>query len=122
MSKFVQKNSAAILLVIAIGVAGCLSNPFTSSATQILVIGPERVTCQGFIEQECLMEKNEDTDLWEFFYEEIEGFTHVPGFIYTLEVKVTDRGTEIQDVGRYAYTLVRVIGRERVTSDFSYNS
>lgn len=71
------------------------SNPLSSSI-ETLVIGPERMTCQGSIECGCLMAKNEETGAWEFFYEEIEGFTHVPGFIYTLEVERRNRGTEIQ--------------------------
>ena len=36
-----------------------------------------------------------------------KGFDFEPGFIYTLEVRLEDRGTEIQDVGRYAYHLVK---------------
>ena len=110
----------ALCLAVAILLAGCMSNPSTSPEER-LVIGPERLTCQGAFEKECLIARNEAADKWEFFYEEIEGFTHVPGFIYTLEVKLTDRGTEIQDVGRYAYTLVRVIDRERVAEDFRYD-
>lgn len=110
----------ALCLAVAILLVGCMSNPSTSPEER-LVIGPERLTCQGAFEKECLIVRNEATGKWEFFYEEIEGFTHVPGFIYTLEVKLTDRGTEIQDIGRYAYTLVRVIDRERVAEDFRYN-
>ena len=110
----------ALCLAVAILLAGCMSNPSTSPEER-LVIGPKRMTCQGAFEKECLIARNEAAGKWEFFYEEIEGFVHVPGFIYTLEVKLTDRGTEIQDVGRYAYTLVRVIDRERVAEDFRYD-
>lgn len=117
-SKFAIQTLFAI--AVAILLAGCMSNPSTSSE-KTLVIGPERMTCQGFIEKECLVARNEATGKWEFFYEEIEGFTHVPGFIYTLEVRLTDRGAEIQDVGRYAYALVRVVDRERVSEAFRYD-
>ena len=110
----------ALCFAVAIWLAGCMSNP-SISPEERLVIGPERMTCQGAFEKECLIARNEATGKWEFFYEEIEGFTHVPGFIYVLEVELTDRGTEIQDVGRYAYTLVRVVSRERVSEDFRYD-
>ena len=63
---------------------------------------------------------NAETGKWEFFYEEIEGFTHVPGFIYTLEVELRDRGPDIQDVGRYSYHLVEEKSREAVEDDFEY--
>lgn len=107
------------LFTLAAVLIGCGSDPLSPS-TETLVIGPTRMTCQGFIEQECLMTKNEETGAWEFFYEEIEGFTHIPGFIYTLEVELRDRGTEIQDVGRYSYHLVKVKSKEPVEDDFKY--
>lgn len=54
-----------------------------------------------------------------FHYESIRGFDFEPGHIYTLEVRLEDRG-EIQEVGRYAYHLVRIIEKEKAPNDFSY--
>ena len=87
----------------------------------ILVIGPYTQTCQGFIEQTCFLEYNDDSRQWEFFYEEIQGFDFEPGFLYTLEARLEDRGTDIQDVGRYAYHLVDVLSRREV-SEGSYST
>ena len=88
--------------------------------TEVLTIGPYTERCQGFIEQDCYMEFNEEAGRWHFFYEGIEGFKFEPGFIYTLEVRLEDRGTEIQDVGRYSYHLIRILDRVEAPDGFDY--
>ena len=88
--------------------------------TEVLTIGPYTKRCQGFIEQDCFMEYNEEAGRWHFFYEAIQGFEFEPGYIYTLEVRLEDRGTEIQDVGRYSYHLIRILDRVEAPADFDY--
>ena len=88
---------------------------------EIITLGSYTGRCHdAHFERDCLMEYNEDSDRWEFFYESIQGFDFEPGFIYTLEVRLEDRGTEIQDVGRYAYHLVKIIEKKKAPDDFSY--
>ena len=89
----------------------------TDEMIETLIIGPYTQTCQGFIEQECYLEFNEESQAWEFFYESIQGFEFEPGYIYTLKVRLEDRGTDIQDVGRYAYHFVEVISKEEAPVD-----
>jgi len=84
---------------------------------ETLIIGPYTETCQGFIEQQCYLEFNEESQAWEFFYESIKGFDFTPGYIYKLKVRLEDQGTEIQDVGRYAYHLVEVISKTEASVD-----
>ena len=84
---------------------------------ETLVIGPYTETCQGFIEQQCYLEFNEESQAWEFFYESIQGFDFEPGYIWTLKVRLEDRGTEIQDVGRYAYHLVEILSKVEAPID-----
>ena len=100
-------------------------NPFSSLVgedehIEIIMIGPYIKRCQGFIEQDCFLEYNAESGQWEFFYESMQGFDFEPGFIYTLEVRLEDRGPDIQDVGRYAYHLVKVIEKKKAPDDFSY--
>ena len=88
---------------------------------EIITIGPYIQRCYGAHgERDCLMEYNEDSGQWEFFYEGIQGFDFEPGFIYTLEVRLEDRGPDIQDVGQYAYHLVKIIEKKKAPADFSY--
>ena len=82
---------------------------------EILIIGPYRTTCVGAFPQKCYLEFNEESQRWEFFYESIQGFDFTPGYIYKLKVRLEDRGTEIQDVGRYAYHLVEIISKEEAS-------
>ena len=88
---------------------------------EIITIGPHIRTCYGAHgERDCMMEYNEDSGRWEFFYEGIQGFDFEPGFIYTLEVRLEERDPRIQDVGRYAYHLVEIIEKKKAPDDFSY--
>ena len=88
---------------------------------KIIIVGPYTQRCHGaFFEQDCLVVREEDSDDWGFFFEGIEGFDFEPGFIYTLEVRLEDRGPYIQDVGRYAYHLVKIIEKRKAPEDFSY--
>ncbi len=102
-----------ILFALTIGCehAGSLITPDKENV-EIITIGPYTQTCQGFIEQQCYLEFNEESQEWHFFYESIQGFDFEPGYIYRLKVRLEDRGTEIQDVGRYAYHLVEVLSKE----------
>ena len=89
--------------------------------TEIIIVGPYTQRCHGaFFEQDCLMVRDEDSDDWGFFFDGIEGFEFEPGFIYTLEVRLEDLGPYIQDVGRYAYHLVKIIEKRKAPDDFSY--
>ena len=113
-----------ITLILVCLLIGCNRNEHTKildidEHTEILIIGPYKTTCQGFMfsEQECFLEFNEESNQWEFFYESIQGFDFQPGFRYTLKVSLHERPEEIQDVGRYAYRLVEVISKEKASVD-----
>ena len=103
-------------LIIGCDRAGSLIAP-EEEHIETLIIGPYTETCQGFIEQQCYLEFNEESQNWEFFYDNIQGLDFEPGYIYTLKVRLEDRGTEIQDVGRYAYHLVEVLSKEEASVD-----
>ena len=111
--QFPTKITFSITLILLSLTIGCDRDEHT----KILIIGPYTQTCQGFIEQQCYLEFNEESQEWEFFYENIQGFDFEPGFIYTLKVRLEDRGTEIQDVGRYAYHLIEVLSKEEASVD-----
>ena len=90
---------------------------------EVITIGPYTELCHdAHFERPCLVEYNEESGRWEFFYEGIQGFEFEPGFIYTLEVRLEERDPGIQDVGRYAYHLVKVIEKKKAPDDFSYET
>ena len=96
---------------------GCDNSVRPAERTEVITIGPYTETCQGLIEQECFLIYNKERQKWELFYESIEGFDFAVGFIYTLKVRLVDRGEGIQDVGRYAYHLVEVLSKEEVSAE-----
>ena len=124
---FLTKLLIPITLILLSFTVGCdrdmpiPSTPITpgEELIEIITIGPYTETCQGFIEQQCYLEFNEESQEWEFFYENIQGFDFEPGFIWTLKVRLEDRGPGIQDVGRYAYHLVEVISKTEASVDES---
>ena len=107
----------SITLILLSLTTGCEREVTTSENTEILIIGPYTQTCQGFIEQQCYLEFNEERQRWEFFYEGIRGFDFEPGFIYRLKVSLHERDEGIQDVGRYEYRLVEVLSKEKASVD-----
>ena len=117
-----MKSILPVAVVLLLLGAGCEDQRTPRDENvEILTIGPYIETCQGFIEQACFLEYNEENQQWELFYEEIQGFNFESGFVYTLEVRLEDRGTDIQDVGRYAYHLVEILSKREV-SDGSYST
>ncbi|PTM00555.1 MAG: hypothetical protein DA394_05135 [Candidatus Arcticimaribacter sp.] len=72
-------------------------------------------TCQGLIEQQCLLVQEGsaiDTDRWNYFYSEIEGFDYVAGFLYDLEVHISARPEPVPaDASSLRYVLVKVISK-----------
>ena len=109
-----------ILLTLALGCGrdGKIKvGPSTDEMIETVIIGSYTETCQGFIEQQCYLEFNEESQEWDFFYESIQGFDFEPGFIWTLKVSLHEREEGIQDVGRYAYRLVAVIDKEEASVD-----
>lgn len=110
-----------ILLSLTIGcerdttLTGSLITP--EENIEILIIGPYITTCVGAFEQDCYLEFNEERQQWHFFYESIQGFDFVPGYIYTLKVRLEERPIGIQDVGRYAYLLVEILSKEEAPVD-----
>ena len=113
----------ALLFLSACGVENILlPSDRDEEHIEIITIGPYTQRCHGaFFEQDCLMMYDEDSGSWGFFFDGVEGFDFEPGFIYILEVRLEDRGPYIQDVGRYAYHLIKIIAKQKAPDDFSYD-
>ena len=91
--------------------------------TKIITLGPYKKRCVGAHgERDCLMIYEGDATRWEFFFDGVAGFDFEPGYIYTLEVRLEDLGPYIQDTGRYAYHLVRIVQKKKAPNDFSYET
>ncbi len=87
--------------------------PTTGSETEelTLYIAPERVDCVGVAPQQCLQVKESAADEYELFYQGIDGFVFVPGYLYELRVQRMERENPPADASRYLYSLIEVVSR-----------
>ena len=72
--------------------------------------------CQGLIEIQCLLVQEGDqigTDRWEFFYTTIDGFDYEEGFLYDLDVKITEIENPPADASSLRYELIKLIEKFR---------
>ncbi len=81
-----------------------------------LFVGPELVDCVGVAPQQCLQVKENEADEWTLFYDQIEGFTYEPGFIYELRVRETAVENPPADASSLALSLVEVVSQTAVAT------
>ena len=95
---------AAALVV----VAGCGSGSDSGQEGR-LWIAPEVVDCVGVGHRWRLLVKESGYAEWEFFYDRIEGFIHVEGTSYVVDVEITEVDDPPADAGSVRYRLIRVV-------------
>ena len=83
---------------------------------QIIILGPATMTCDaGVMQKEYYQVKwTEEQENWEYFYNEIDGFTFEPGYLYKLLVSVESILNPPADASSLKYRLIRVLEKEEV--------
>ena len=74
-------------------------------------------SCTGIILQQCyLIQENDNIggNNWQLFYELIEGFDYVPGYIYDLDVTIDEVNDPPADASSLKYTLNKIISKTNV--------
>ena len=109
-----MKPAALLILLICSACASSASIQPEITVTLIRV-NSYTETCQGLVEQQCLLVQEGsaiDSDNWNYFYSEIEGFDYEAGFLYDLEVHISARPEPIPaDASSLRYVLVKVISK-----------
>ncbi len=84
---------------------------FTGSDTHevLLYVAPYTQECRGMEVRQCMLVKEDPADSWEFFYNEIAGFTYEPGFNYSLLVRWREIDNPPADGSSREYSLVRMV-------------
>jgi hypothetical protein len=80
-----MKKTLALYLI-AIFIFSCEED---KTQIELIRVKENKVSCWGVGQTECyLVQKGDkiDTEEWEYFYSEIEGFEYEPGFVYKLSV------------------------------------
>ncbi len=99
-------------------------NKTTQIEGTLIRVNHYKEDCVGLIEQECFLVQQEDaigSDNWTFFYDDIVGFTFIAGFIYDLDVKIEERNPIPQDIGKYSYTLIKVLSKQKAEDSMNIN-
>jgi hypothetical protein len=108
------RTCAALLLVAPAALASCQSVASPEEEVLVYEVAPTRVTCQGEAVQQCLQVREPGQAEWRNFYGTIEGFTHVSGHRYVIEVARRRIADPPADGSSFAYRLLRILESEEV--------
>ena len=77
-------------------------------------IEPDLVDCEGVGPQECMVVRTSEKGEPSFFFDTIEGFTHVGGTSYVIDVFRTEVDTEgLADASGFRWQLIEIIEERR---------
>lgn len=109
-NRCVMTNAGAVLLSDGV----CKPQPLTKDVT--LKVAPYLEDCMGMVPMRCMRVKIDDQVNWSAHYDNIEDFSFVPGFEYTLLVRITWIDKPPADGTSMRYTLLRELSRQPATS------
>ena len=117
-----HRNAArAAGLAALLGLAACSGTPAqgtraaaSTGVEKALFVAAERKPCTGVGPMQCLQVRDSPDRPWQFFYSEIEGFTHEPGFDYELRVREEKVANPPADGSSLRWTLLRVVSKQAV--------
>src|SRR5207253_10017295 len=104
------------ILLSAISFAGFAGGVVAQSQANVktIYVGSEQVDCTGVGRgpQKCYQYKEDFNDSWQLLYGQIEGFDeYEEGFVYQLQVEVTDVPGTSGEVTSKKYKLVRILSK-----------
>lgn len=104
-------SARAAVLLVALGAlaGGCLSPTGPDELT--LYVAPEELPCVGVGPRTCLQVREDPGEMWENFYDPIEGFTFEPGFFYELRVRRYDVEHIPADGSSYRWVLIEIVSK-----------
>lgn len=82
---------------------------------QRLWIGPELLDCEGVAPQTCMQIAESADGEYEYFYDQIKGFSFEEGTSYVIDVSIEEVVDPPEDASSLRYTLVEII--EEVEAD-----
>jgi hypothetical protein len=104
-NRCVMTNAGAVLLT----EGDCKPKPVTKDVT--LKVAPQLIDCMGMVPMLCMRVKMDDQENWSAHYDNIEGFSFVPGFEYNLLVRITWIDKPPADGSSARYKLLRELSR-----------
>lgn len=116
--RFGMVITTTVTLIFVLAACQPVRDTRTSSAPveKTLYIGSELVDCVGVAPMKCMLVKENPDDEYQFFYDELEGFTFEPGFTYAVRVLVEPVANAPADASSLKYTLIEVVSQEPVAT------
>lgn len=118
-----NKQTITLLMTLILGsllLIGCSPTEQTTASgsetnEKTIFVGAEKVPCEGVAPQECYLIKENASDDWQLFYDEIAGFTWEPGFEYELRIEESRNDNPPADASAITWTLVEVVAKTAVS-------
>jgi hypothetical protein len=108
-----------LLGLVLLGAACAVTDPRGAERIATLYVAPNRATCFGPWEMECLVTREESQSQWSFHFFGIAGFTHEPGYRYVLRVGIRPIPMPPADGPSHAYRLIELVSKEPCAATFA---
>ncbi len=119
-----MKKIVLLVFVLVFSLAACqpdqpdmvTEQPNQEGNVVILEVDSFWQPCVGVSPQLCLQVKEAGQENWTYFYDQIDGFTYEPGYLYQLRVKKETISNPAADASSIKWTLVEEISKTAVVS------
>ncbi|TGN29187.1 DUF4377 domain-containing protein [Empedobacter tilapiae] len=96
----------------------CTSSKIVNKDEETLTIAPETRECSaGVAKMQCMLVKKDNTSEWQYFYNQIDGFTHEPGYEYEIVVSKSKIENPPADASSLKYKLIKVVSKKLATME-----
>lgn len=110
-------TKTVLLLLSILGTILSASNLAADEKT-VYISSETRPCSAGVMDKECLLVKwTKDQKDWEYFYDDIEGFTYEKGNEYELVISVEEVENPPADASSLKYKLIRQVSKKKVKND-----
>lgn len=99
------------VLLIILGICAASGGLTNEAVEKIWYVGPEKVPCTGVAPQTCLQVKENISENYSLFYDNIEGFCYSPGYEYVIRVMEESVENPPADASSKKWTLVEVMSK-----------
>lgn len=118
LNKSVLRTFKKILILLFISIQACSEDsPEENFIETKIRVNFYTELCTGIILQQCyLIQENDNIggDNWQLFYDLIEGFDYVSGYIYDLDVTINKVDDPPANASSLKYTLNKIISKTNI--------
>ena len=99
------------LVILFFSVTGC---SLFGIEIKTLYVNSQLVDCVDVEPRKCMEVRETPMSEWDYFYDDIDGFTFEEGYLYTIRVEITNVPNPPTDASSKRYQLFELIGKEKI--------